>query len=299
MKMGMLDGKVAVVTGAGGGIGKEVALELARQGAKVVVNDYGVSINGSNPTSEVANQVVEEIKSFGGEAVANANSVAEMESAKAIIETAFQEYGDLDILVCVAGNLRERMIFNMSEEEWDSVINTHLKGHFATMHYATKHMREQKKGRIVTFTSTAGLEGSSGQPNYSAAKAGIVGLTLSTAVAMAKYNVTCNTICPTAMTRMIERVQGSRLSQLTEEDISPRHVAPVVAFLCSDHASHVTGQIVAVKGREISLWGHHRQLRSIYNYGGDWTSEQIQQVFDKSLGQERLDRLERMRLNAK
>ena len=184
--MGMLDGKVAVVTGAGGGIGRAVALGLAAAGAGVVVNDYGVSVDGREPSSAPAEAVVKEIGAGGGRAVPSAESVATMAGGRAVIDAALRAFGDLHILVCCAGILRERMIFNMSEEEWDAVIAVHLKGHFTVMQPATRHMREKRAGRIITFTSTAGLEGSPGQPNYSAAKEGIVGLTRSTALAMAR-----------------------------------------------------------------------------------------------------------------
>ena len=194
--MGLLDGKVAVVTGGGTGIGRAISLDLARSGASVVVNDYGVSVDGRDPSSAPANEVVELIRKGGGRAVASPESVATLAGGKAVIELALREFGDLHVLVCCAGILRERMIFNMTEEEWDAVIAVHLKGHFATMRYATAHMREKKSGSIVGFTSSAGLEGSPGQPNYSAAKEGIVGLMRSTALAMAKYGVRCNAIAP-------------------------------------------------------------------------------------------------------
>ncbi|HEY7362459.1 MAG TPA: SDR family NAD(P)-dependent oxidoreductase, partial [Methylomirabilota bacterium] len=202
--MKLLDGKVAVVTGGGTGIGRAVSLGLAVAGASVVVNDYGVSVDGRDPSSEPANHVVAEIIRGGGRAVATPESVATMAGGRNVVELALKEFGDLHILVCCAGILRERMIFNMTEEEWDAVIAVHLKGHFATMRYASAHMREKKTGSIVTFTSSAGLEGSPGQPNYSAAKEGIVGLTRSTALAMAKYGVRCNAIAPTADTRMTQ-----------------------------------------------------------------------------------------------
>ncbi len=194
--MALLDGKVAVVTGGGTGIGRAVSIGLAAAGAAVIVNDYGVSVDGMDPSSEPANAVVAEIRKAGGRAVAAADSVATMAGGRAVVDLALKEFGDLHVLVCCAGILRERMIFNMSEEEWDAVIAVHLKGHFTVMQPATRHMRERKAGSIITFTSTAGLEGSPGQPNYSAAKEGIVGLTRSTALAMAKYGVRCNAISP-------------------------------------------------------------------------------------------------------
>src|SRR3989449_326651 len=206
--MGLLDGKVAVVTGAGRGIGRTVALGLAGAGASGVVNDYGVSVDGREPSSGPAEAVVKEIEARGGRAGPRAQGVATMAGGRAAIDAALKSFGDLHVLVCCAGILRERMIFNMSEEEWDAVIAVHLKGHFTVMQPATRYMREKKSGSIITFTSTAGLEGSPGQPNYSAAKEGIVGLTRSTALAMARYGVRCNAISPTADTRMTQRLPG-------------------------------------------------------------------------------------------
>src|SRR4029077_6896603 len=213
--------------------------------------------------------VVKEIEANGGRAVANADSVATMAGGRAVIQTALETYGDLHILVCCAGILRERMIFNMSEEEWDAVIAVHLKGHFTLMQPATRHMREKRAGRIITFTSTAGLEGSPGQPNYSAAKEGIVGLTRSTALAMAKYGVTVNCISPTAETRMTERLPDTRRAQATAP---PEAIAPVVAYLASDRAAHVTGQILHVRGNQVSLWSHPAPIRAITSREG-WTPE--------------------------
>ena len=286
--MGLLDGKVAVVTGAGNGIGRAVALELAGAGAKVVINDYGVTVDGREPSSAAAQAVVKEIEAAGGQAVANAESVATMAGGQAIIDTALTRFGDLHILVCCAGILRERMIFNMSEEEWDAVIAVHLKGHFTVMRPATRHMREKRYGRIVTFTSTAGLEGSPGQPNYSAAKEGIVGLTRSTALAMAKYGVTVNCISPSAQTRMTERLPDDRRGQAAAP---PEAVAPVVAFLASDGAAHVTGQIIHVRGNQVSLWSHPAPVRAITSQE-PWTPEALADVYDAALGQDRLRRFD-------
>jgi NAD(P)-dependent dehydrogenase (short-subunit alcohol dehydrogenase family) len=288
--MGMLNGKVAVVTGAGGGIGRAVALELAAAGARVVVNDYGVSVDGGDPSSEPANAVVKEIEKNGGVAVASPESVATMAGGQAVIDTALKSFGGLNVVVCCAGILRERMIFNMTEEEWDAVIAVHLKGHFAVMRPATRHMRETRQGRIITFTSTAGLEGSPGQPNYSAAKEGIVGLTRSTALAMAKYGVTCNAISPEAETRMTARLADDRRAQVSAP---PEGVAPVAAFLASDAASHITGQVVHVRGTQVSVWSQPGPLRTITAREA-WTPEALADVWDRSLGQDRLRRLDRL-----
>ena len=285
--MGLLDGKVAVVTGAGNGIGRAVALGLSHAGARVVVNDYGVTVDGRAPSSAAAQAVVKEIEALGGEAIANAESVATMAGGQSIVDAALARFGDLHIVVCCAGILRERMIFNMTEEEWDAVIAVHLKGHFTVMRPATRHMREKRRGRIVTFTSTAGLEGSPGQPNYSAAKEGIVGLTRSTALAMAKYGVTVNCISPTAETRMTERLSDDRRAQAAAP---PAAVAPVVAFLASDRAAHITGQIVHVRGNQVSLWSHPAPVRAVTSREG-WTPDALADVWDQGLGQDRLRRL--------
>ena len=293
--MGLLDGRVAAVTGAGNGIGRGVALALAAAGAAVVVNDYGVGVDGRQPSRGPAEAVVGEIAARGGRAVASVESVATMAGGQAVIDAALAAFGDLHILVCCAGILRERMIFNMSEEEWDAVLAVHLKGHFAVMRPATRHMRERRYGRIVTFTSTAGLEGSPGQPNYSAAKAGIVGLTRSTALAMAKYGVTVNTISPEAETRMTERLPDTRRAQVAGAAAPPEAIAPVVVFLASDRAAHVTGQILHVRGDRVGVWSHPAPLRTAVRDGG-WTPEALADVYDRVLGQDRLRRLDALRI---
>src|SRR5262252_5472829 len=290
--MGLLDGKVAVVTGAGGGIGRAVALGLAAAGARVVVNDYGVSVDGRDPSSGPANDVVKQIEKHGGAAVASPESVATMAGGQAVIDTALKSFGALNIVVCCAGILRERMIFNMSEEEWDAVIAVHLKGHFTVLRPATRHMRETKQGRIITFTSTAGLEGSPGQPNSSAAKEGIVGLTRSTALAMAKYGVTVNCISPTADTRMTQRLPDERRGQAMAP---PEAIAPVVAFLASDRASHVTGQVIGVRGNQVTLFSHPAPLRQVTSRE-PWTPEAFADVYDSALGQDRLRRLDALKI---
>ena len=291
--MGLLEGKVAVVTGGGTGIGRAVSLDLAAAGAKVVVNDYGVSVDGRDPSSEPANQVVAEIRARGGQAAASPESVATMAGGRGVIDLALREFGDLHVLVCCAGILRERMIFNMTEEEWDAVIAVHLKGHFTVMQPATRHMRERKTGSIVTFTSTAGLEGSPGQPNYSAAKEGIVGLMRSTALAMAKYGVRCNAISPTADTRMTQRLPGERRAQSTATP--PDAIAPVVTFLASDRAAHITGQVVGVRGPEVTVFSHPAPVRAVTGTGS-WTAETLADVWDRTLGQDRLRRLDALKI---
>jgi NAD(P)-dependent dehydrogenase (short-subunit alcohol dehydrogenase family) len=291
--MGLLDGKVAVVTGGGTGIGRSVSLGLAAAGASVVVNDYGVSVDGRDPSSEPANQVVSEIRGRGGKAVASPESVATMAGGRAVVELALKEFGDIGILVCCAGILRERMIFNMTEDEWDAVIAVHLKGHFTVMQPATAHMRQKKAGSIITFTSTAGLEGSPGQPNYAAAKEGIVGLTRSTALAMARYGVRCNAISPTADTRMTQRLPSDRRALSTATP--PDAIAPVVAFLASDRASHITGQVVGVRGTEVTVFSHPAPLRTV-TAAAPWTPEALAETWDRTLGQDRLRRFDAMKI---
>jgi NAD(P)-dependent dehydrogenase (short-subunit alcohol dehydrogenase family) len=291
--MGLLDGKVAVVTGGGTGIGRAVSLDLASAGAKVVVNDYGVSVDGTDPSSEPANEVVGKIRSKGGMAVASPESVATMAGGRAVVDLALKEFGDLHIVVCCAGILRERMIFNMTEEEWDAVIAVHLKGHFTVMQPATRHMREKKSGSIITFTSTAGLEGSPGQPNYSAAKEGIVGLTRSTALAMARYGVRCNAISPTADTRMTQRLPGERRGLATATP--PEAIDPVATFLASDKAAHITGQIVGVRGTEVTIYSHQAPLRTATRIEA-WTPEDLAEVWDRALGQDRLRRFDALQI---
>src|SRR5919204_1342557 len=238
--MGLLDGKAALVTGAGRGIGRGIAIAMAAAGAKVVVNDLGVSLSGEGEERTPADQVVDEIVSNGGEAVTNYGSVADFDQATEMVEQVIKNYGKIDILVNVAGILRDRMIFNMTEAEWDAVIAVHLKGTFNCARAASIHMREQQGGRIISMSSVSAL-GSAGQPNYAAAKAGILGFTWSTANALAKYGVTCNAIMPSGATRMIDSTPRARelfeltgkwpseMAKGTERD--PDNVAPLVVYL--------------------------------------------------------------------
>jgi len=294
----MLRGKVAVVTGAGRGIGRGVALELADQGAKVVVNDYGVSLDGREPTSEPANIVVAEIRAAGGEAVASAESVAEWSSAARIIDTAVQRFGRIDIVVTCAGFLRDRMIFNMNEDEFDAVLGVHLKGTFNCVRHAAPLMREQRAGRIITFSSGAGLFGNPGQANYGSAKAAISGLTKVVARDLGKYGVTANAICPVAATRMtltpetlkareIRKQHGiireeSALRQL--ENLKPEDVAPMVAFLASDFAANVNGQFFLCAGTSYALLSLPRAEKTIYK-DGRWTLDELDQLVPVTLAE--------------
>src|SRR3989449_3168102 len=278
----ILKDRVAVVTGAARGIGREIALLMAQLGARVVVNDYGGSEAGQGTTQAPANEVVEEIRKAGGQAVANYDSVATMAGGERIVQTAIDAFGRLDIVVNNAGILRDRMIFNMSEEEWDAVVDTHLKGTFAVTRAAAPYMKEQKSGRFINMTSTSGLVGNVGQANYAAAKMGIVGLTKIVALDMARYNVTANCISPFAWTRMIGTIpteteaQKARVEKIKK--MGPEHVAPLAVFLASDDAREVSGQVIGVRGKEIMLFGHHRPIMRVHDAEG-WTVEKLIDIF--------------------
>jgi NAD(P)-dependent dehydrogenase (short-subunit alcohol dehydrogenase family) len=255
---GLLEGRVAVVTGAGRGIGRAHALELARQGAKVVVNDYGVSLAGEGTGESPADDVVAEIEQRGGQAVANGADVADFEQAAAMVQQAVDAFGGLDILVNNAGFVRDRMLVNTSEEEWDAVIRVHLKGHFAPLRHAAAYWRtEAKEGRqrlarVVNTSSGAGLQGSVGQTTYSAAKAGIAGMTLVAAAELGRYGVGVNAIAPVARTRMTEGAFDTSAMALPEDN------SPIVAWLASADCD-VTGRVLEIDGGRICLeqgWTH-------------------------------------------
>ncbi|QDY76531.1 3-oxoacyl-ACP reductase [Streptomyces qinzhouensis] len=259
-----LDGLSAIVTGAGRGLGRAEAIELARLGASVVVNDYGQpGRDGSGRSSaDPAEEVAEEIRTAGGHAVAHHGDIADFAQARELVALAAERFGKLDVLVNNAGILRDRMVFSMAEEEWDSVIRVHLKGHFNTVRFASAHWRERAKaaggpvyGRIVNTSSEAFLAGSAGQPNYAAAKGGIIGLTTSTAAALAKYGVTANAICPRARTRMTEDVfAGYQEPAAGELDpLAPEHVAPLVGYLAAPAAAGVNGQVFVVHGGLVAV----------------------------------------------
>ena len=303
---GRLEGKVAIVTGAGRGIGRGEALLLAEEGAKVVVNDLGGSEAGEGADARPADEVVAEIAAAGGEAVANYDSVATMEGGEGIVQTAIDAFGRLDILINNAGILRDRMVFNMTEAEWDSVIDVHLKGHFTTTKFASLVFRQQRSGRIVNTSSESGL-GNMGQANYAAAKEGIVGLTRTCALDLGRYGVTVNAIRPRAGTRLtlspelreaMQRARASRqggdsggsetgaegaVSQMNA--LAPEMVAPLVVYLCTDSAANVNGRDFVVGGDEVSLMTMPTKQATIHREGG-WDLASLERVFPRVIGAE-------------
>jgi NAD(P)-dependent dehydrogenase (short-subunit alcohol dehydrogenase family) len=255
----LLEGRVAIVTGAGRGIGRAHALELARHGAKVVVNDYGVTLAGEAADDSPAHEVVKEIEALGGDAVVNGADVADFAAAAGMVQQAIDTFGALDILVNNAGFVRDRMLVNTSEEEWDSVIRVHLKGHFAPLRHAGAYWRaeakegRQRAARVINTSSGAGLQGSIGQATYSAAKAGIAGLTLVAAAEMGRYGVTVNAIAPVAKTRMTEGAFDTSAMALPEDN------SPIVAWLASEEAGDVTGRVIEIDGSRLTVengWSH-------------------------------------------
>lgn len=278
---GMVAGKVVVVTGAGGGIGRGVALAMAQAGAKVVVNDIGVSLTGEGGAKGPAEAVVQEIIDAGGQAVASTDSVASYESANAVIRTAVDAFGRIDAVVNNAGNLRDRVFHKMSEEEWRQVLDVHLNGSFYMSRAAASFFREQESGSLVHMTSTSGLIGNFGQANYSAAKLGIVALSKSIALDMARYNVRSNCIAPFAWSRMTSSIpaetdaEKARVEKLKKMEANK--VAPLAVYLVSDQASAVTAQIFAVRANEIMLMSQPRPLRTVH-YSEGWTPERIGEI---------------------
>ncbi|MEE9145981.1 MAG: SDR family oxidoreductase [Candidatus Tectomicrobia bacterium] len=292
MADGMLEGKVAVVTGGGSGIGREVCKTMAAQGAKVVVNDLGTAVDGQGQSGSAADETVAMIQAAGGQATPNYDTVATPEGGQNMVQAAVDTYGKLDILVHVAGILRDRMVFNMSIEEWDAVINVHLRGAFCVNKPACVLMRAQKSGCIINFSSISGA-GNSGQANYAAAKAGIMGLTRTVARDMAKYGVRANAIWPGANTRMTatvpeaarqiraERGLGENAPRPTER--KPEHVAAVVAFLATDMAQDITGWTIGITGDRLSLIEDPRPVKTVFCPGG-WSFDQVVDLWPSSLG---------------
>jgi NAD(P)-dependent dehydrogenase (short-subunit alcohol dehydrogenase family) len=291
--MGLLDGRVAIVTGAGRGIGRSVATLLAAEGAAVLVNDLGSAVDGSGSDAGPADDVVAEITEAGGKAMANRADVSDHAAAQAMVSSAIEQFGRLDVLVNVAGILRDRMVFNMSEQEWDDVIRVHMRGTFNTTKFAAAHWRAQRDGtvpqtpqyRIINFTSVSGLHGSPGQPNYAAAKMGIVGLTYSSANALAQYGVTVNAISPAASTRMTDSVPAERRRARTtsDDERSPDRVAPIVAYLASDRSGWITGRIVHTGGYEVALYNNPEPIVRVIGTG-PWELDDLASQVERSFG---------------
>ncbi len=274
----MTDGKVVVVTGAGGGIGRDIALALAAEGAKVVVNDIGTSTTGEGTNAGPAQQVVDEIKALGGEAVANTDSVSEATSAAKIVECAVDTFGRVDGIVNNAGILRDRFFHKMSLDEWDAVIKVHLYGSYFISRAAATHFKEQNSGAMVHMTSTSGLIGNFGQANYAAAKLGLTALSKSIALDMAKFNVRSNCIAPFAWSRMIGSIPTDTPEQQARVDkikkMTPNKIAPLAVYLLSDAAADVNAQVFAVRNNEIFLMSQPRPIRSVHRSEG-WTPQDI------------------------
>jgi len=290
---GLLDGRVAIVTGAGRGIGRAHALALAAEGAKVVVNDIGAGIDGAATGESPAEQVVEEIRALGGEAVVNGDDVADWAGAENLVATALNNFGRLDVLVNNAGFLRDRMLANMSEEEWDAVIRVHLKGHFAPMRHAMSYWRAESKAgnpvdaRIINTSSGAGLMGSIGQGNYAAAKAGIAALTIQAAAEFGRYGVTVNAIAPSARTRMTVGAGGAMAEMMAAPEegfdaMAAENISPIVVWLGSAEAKDVTGRVFEVEGGKVSIadgWRHGE----VVDKGDRWDPKELGPVVEKLL----------------
>lgn len=280
--MGICAGRVVIVTGAGRGIGRQHALEFARQGARVVVNDLGTARDGGGASAGPAHEVVAEIEALGGRAVANCDDVSDWAGAARLVKTAVSAYGRLDVLVNNAGFLRDRMLVSMTEQEWDDVVRVHLKGHFLPLRHAAAYWRERSKageevsGRVVNTSSGAGLLGSVGQGGYSAAKAGIAALTQVAAAELARYGVTVNAIAPAARTRMTEEVFAATMARPPSgfDPMDPANVAPLVVWLGSAASAHVTGRVFEVEGGTISLatgWRHGPAV----DRGARWSPQEV------------------------
>ena len=293
---GICSGRVVIVTGAGRGIGRGHALEFGRQGAKVVVNDLGGGIDGTGSSTGPAGAVVDEIRAAGGEAVANGDDVADWKGAERLVRTAIDTYGRLDVLVNNAGILRDRMLFNMTETEWDGVIQVHLKGTFAPAHFAAAHWRERSRAgedvdaRIVNTSSTSGIFGNVGQTNYGAAKAGIAAFTIIAAQELARYGVMVNAIAPGARTRMTENLGGPRPDPEPGEfdQRAPENVAPLVVWLGSAESRGVTGQVFLVGGGRIGV-ARGWQRGPMIDKGARWEPEELSEIVPSLLAQAQHD----------
>jgi len=281
--MGLLDGRVAIITGSGRGIGREFALCFGREGAKVVVNDVGVSLDGRGTDEDPAVQVCKEIESLGGEAVPNYDSVSDFDAAAGIVQTAVDAFGTVDILVNNAGIVRDKSLLKMEESDFDAVVAVHMKGTFNCTRHAAPIMKDKGYGRIVNITSSAGLRGNFGQTNYGAAKAGIMGMTFVWSLELGKYGVTVNAIAPSGATRMTAALFERTGAEPPPEE-NPALNAPLVAYLASEDAAHVNGQILGRTEYAYTLFQQPKQIAWMWRDGG-WTAAEVAHDFDKTLGQ--------------
>lgn len=281
--MKILDGKTAIVTGAGRGIGRELALCLAREGANVVVNDVGTGLDGQGGDDDPAAQVVKEIEEFGGRAVTSYESVSEFDSAGRIVETAVDSFGTVDILVNNAGIVRDKSLVKMDPEDFDAVVKVHMYGTFNCARHAAPIMKEQGYGRIINVTSSAGMRGNFGQSNYGAAKAAIMGMTFIWALELGKSGITVNALAPVGATRMTAAL-FERTGSEPPADANPALNAPIVAFLASEHAAHVNGQIVGRTEYAYTLFQHPKPIAMMWRDGG-WDVDGVVEHFDQVLGQ--------------
>jgi NAD(P)-dependent dehydrogenase (short-subunit alcohol dehydrogenase family) len=279
----LLDGKVAVVTGSGRGIGRGIALALAREGASVVINDVGCAVDGRGTEEDPAAQVVKEIEALGAKAVPNYDSVSDFKAAESIIQTAVKSFGRIDILVNNAGIVRDRSIAKMTEEDFDAVLAVHLKGSFNCGRHAIPLMRDQGYGRIINITSSAGLRGNFGQTNYGAAKAALMGITFTWSIELAKYGITVNALAPAGMTRMVGTMPGMEGRPIAPE-MNPDLNGPIVAFLASEKAAHVSGQVFGRRGFAYTIFQTPRPIASMMKPGG-WTAGEIAESFDSVFGE--------------
>jgi NAD(P)-dependent dehydrogenase (short-subunit alcohol dehydrogenase family) len=291
--MGVIDGRVAIITGGARGIGASISRLFAQEGASVVINDLGGNADGTGGDQGPAQQIADEIIAAGGQAVSDGGDIGDVATGERLVRTAVDQFGKLDIVVNVAGILRDRMIFNLPESDWDEVIRVHLKGHYSTVRPASVYWREQRNPdghyRVINFTSVSGLDGSPGQPNYAAAKMGIIGLTYSLAQGLARYGVTANAIAPGAATRLTatvpagKRVSRQKPDELPDEELerSPDNIAPVALYLASERSDWLTGRVVSSAGFEVGLYQNPQIIRQLSSTG-PWEYDRLAQLMESS-----------------
>lgn len=283
--MGSLEGRVAIVTGGGRGIGASISRMFAAEGAKLVINDLGSSPDGQGGDQGPARDVATEIVANGGQAVADGGDIADVATGQRLVDLALEHYGKLDVLVNVAGILRDKMIFNLPEEDWDAVIRVHLRGHFSTIKPAAAYWRSQRNPdghyRIINFTSDSALQGSPGQPNYAAAKMGIIGLTASTANALGRYGVTANAIAPGAVTRLTQTVPDEkRVGEGIDVSVSPDNIAPIVTYLAGTSSDWLSGRTIGAMGYEVKLWNNPEVVSTVAS-DGPWNLDDLTAKVEK------------------